>query len=400
MKAIFHRRLRNTGIEVLLCLSLTAFPTLAMAQAGRLDPSFGKNGIFSDSFGNNNGSNFATVVALQSDGKIVVGGEIGNLGGIIRLNTNGTLDSSFGSGGLVTMKFRVLSNVVTGLAIQPDGKIVISGTGVPGGGDLERLNPNGTLDTSFGSGGRVFTFPQNPGPLVLQPDGKIVLDLGSQMRRFEPNGQLDTTFGNNGTAPLLVPTGLATRAFVLDASGRFLVSALDRYTSDGSLDTSFGTFGQVAVLAPGATAVQLDARILTAGTITTKLTLSGATSGFGLDRVNTDGTADLLFGTRGAVATVFPGAPQATANAVAVQSNTAILAAGEAGNSTTSSFALARYLSSGQLDPSFGSGGRVMTSFGNVLASISAMVIQTDGNIVVVGSAGNSSWEVARYLGQ
>ncbi len=354
--------------------------------------------------------NFATVVALQSDGKIVVGGEIGNSGGVIRLNTNGTLDHSFGTGGIVELKFRVIDNVVTGMAIQPDGKILVSGTGIPGGGALDRLNSDGSPDTSFGNSGSVFLFPMTPGPLVLQPDGKIVVGSAtpgniegspvSQMQRFTSEGQLDTTFGTGGTAPLL-----NSGAITLQSDGKFLVASLDRYNSNGSLDNTFGAFGLVAVLAGGSIAEQSDTRVVTAGSITTKLSTAGNTTGFGLERLNSDGSIDTTFGTHGVVATNFPSAPQTAASALAIQSNGEIVAAGEAGsnagNQQTGSFALARYLSTGKLDTTFGNQGRVTTSFGSgANAGISAITIQTDGKIVVVGNANGSSWEVARYLGQ
>jgi len=391
---------------VMTCVVL-ATATMAVAQAGHLDPTFANKGIFSDSF--STGTNVATVVALQSDGKIVVGGEIGNFGGVLRLNTNGTLDNSFGTGGVVQLKFRVIDNIVTGMAIQPDGKILVSGTGIPGGGDLDRLNPDGSFDTSFGNNGSVFLFPMTPGPLVLQPDGKIVVGSAttgsiegsptSQMQRFSSDGQLDTTFGTGGTAPLL-----SSGAITLQSDGKFLVASLDRYNSNGSLDASFGTFGQVAALAGGSTAVQTDGRIVTAGSITTKLSTAGNSTGFGLQRFNSDGSIDTSFGRRGAVATNFPNSPQTGAGALAIQSNGEIVAAGEAGsggNQPTGTFALARYLSTGKLDTTFGGGGRVTTGFGSgAAATISAIAIQTDGKIVAVGNANGTSWEVARYLGR
>ena len=73
------------ALSILGCIVLAAASTLAVAQAGHLDPTFANHEIFSDSF--SNGTNVATVVALQSDGKIFVGGEIGKFGGVIRLNT-------------------------------------------------------------------------------------------------------------------------------------------------------------------------------------------------------------------------------------------------------------------------------------------------------------------------
>jgi uncharacterized delta-60 repeat protein len=388
--------------RVLTYVILAATSTIAVAQAGHLDPTFGQNGIFTDSF--SGGTNAATVVALQSDGKILVGGEIGNLGGVIRLNTNGTVDTSFGSAGIVTIRFRDVQNIATGIAVQTDGKILVGGTGLPGGGQLVRLNTNGSLDTTFNSGGSVFIFPGNPGPIIVQPDGRIVLSEAAfevaQLQRFDSNGQLDTSFGSSGTAPLI-----SAGAIALQSDGKFVISSqqVARYNSNGSLDTTFGILGQAPAL-PNAvfgTAVQTNEQIVTAGNVTSSISLGGNSSGFGLMRFSSNGLPDIFFGSHGGVITSFPASPQAGANALAIQSNGALVAAGSAGTTNASSFALARYLSQGQLDTTFGTGGRVTTNFGSgTVASISAIALQVDGKIVAVGSVNNSNFTVARYLVQ
>lgn len=381
---------------------LAAASTIAVAQAGHLDPTFAHNGIFTDTF--SGGTNTATVVALQSDGKILVGGEIGNLGGVIRLNTNGTVDTSFGSAGIVTIRFRDVQNIATGIAVQTDGRILVGGTGLPGGGQLVRLNTNGGLDTTFGRGGSVFIFPGNPGQIVVQPDGRIVLGEAAfgvtQLQRFDSDGQLDTSFGSGGTAPLI-----SAGAIALQSDGKFVISSLPvaRYNSNGGLDTTFGIMGQVPALpnAVSATAVQTNGQIVTAGSVTSSISLGGNSTGFGLMRFASNGLPDFFFGTRGGVITSFPGSPQAGANALAIQSNGDLVAAGSAGTAHASSFALARYLSQGQLDTTFGTGGRVTTSFGSgTVASISAITLQIDGKIVAVGSVNNGNFTVARYLVQ
>ncbi len=388
--------------RLLTCMVVIAASTIALAQAGHLDPTFGQNGIFSDSF--NGGTVMATVVALQSDGKIVVGGENRNFGAVIRLNRNGTLDTSFGSAGVVNLNFRVIENVVTGLAIQPNGEILVSGTGIPGGGQLYRLEINGNVDTAFGNGGSVFIFPGNPGQIVLQPDGRIVLtEFGggvTQMQRFESNGQLDSSFGSGGTAPLL-----GAGAITLQSDGTYLVSSnpVAKYKGNGSLDTNFGIQGQAAAL-PNATsdiAVQTNARIVTAGSVTTALGLTGNSTGFGLLRFLSIGLLDITFGNRGGVSTSFPGLSQAAASSLAIQSNGELVVAGSAGTGSVQSFALARYLGNiGQLDSTFGTGGLVTTSFGNTKATISSIVLQADGKIVAVGNVNSGTYTVARYLVQ
>jgi hypothetical protein len=119
--------------------------------------------------------------------------------------------------------------------------------------------------------------------------------------------------------------------------------------------------------------------------------------------------ATLPFGTKGGVVTAFPGMNIGGTATVALQTNGDIVAAGNAGfapsnqSQFTSSFALARYLSGGQLDTAFGNEGRVSTSFGSTnVAFIAAMVIQNHGKIVVAGETGDAggSIAVARYLAQ
>lgn len=408
-----------TGLSLLgallMWLALSS-ASMAFAQAGRLDTSFATGGIFSDNF--NGATGFATAVALQTDGKIVAVGESGTFGEsegdgeVVRLNTNGTLDTGFGSGGVVTIRCADFENEIVGVAIQTDGKIVASCAAGIGESELVRLNTNGSFDSSFGNGGFVgLELSAHPGPLVLQPDGKIVvLESGgnaTQMQRFNTNGQLDTTFGSGGAAALAF-TGSAIQ---LLSDGKFLVTTFGfaagevaRYNSNGSLDTSFGISGQSAALAAPGIAVQANGAIVLAGSIITQTALTGNSSGFGIARLNQGGAIDGTFGKHGAVVTPFLGFTVASAFPLTIQSNGDIVAAGTAssgGNQPVGSFALARYLSNGGLDSSFGTGGLVTTSFGTGTdASIGGIVIQSDGKIVVAGNNSQGEFVVARYLGQ
>jgi len=123
-------QLRKIKLKTITCVALVAGAALsalsspAMAQAGKLDPTFGAGGLFVESARQ---FNLGAAVALQKDGKIVAGGQIGFFNtGVIRLNSNGTLDSSFGTGGTVTsiLEGKDAGTQVFGLAIQSDGKIV------------------------------------------------------------------------------------------------------------------------------------------------------------------------------------------------------------------------------------------------------------------------------------
>ena len=425
------------GIAILI-----VFTGICMSQAGQLDSSFATGGIFITS-DTQAFDAVADAIALQSDGKIVIGGEISSLAGILRLMPNGTLDSSFGNGGTITI------NVPTGLgggvqvigvAIQTDDKILAGISIINSDGtesfNLARLNPSGNLDASFGSGGLVTTLPfgqqRSPTVLALQADGKTILAGDGVMARYATDGQLDLTFGSDGVAVL---ASSSVRAIAIQRNRQILVGGggpardsfppslqtvsvaglITRYNPNGSVDTNFGTSGQVACLAPiSAILAQSNGMILVAGGITSKLVLPPGTNdiGFGLVRYNNNGSLDLTFGKRGVVVTDFgKSAPVAEAFVLREQLNGEILAAGAAGQqplgfqSAPSSFALVRYMTAGALDTSFGSGGKITTAFGSNTASISAFVLQSDGKIVATKNSGANSQQgfvnnivVARYL--
>src|SRR5438552_13266724 len=161
---------------------------VAEAAAGDLDPTFGTGGMVMTDI--NRSTDIAQAVAVQADGKLVVVGQTykhNDFSGedfvVTRYNTDGTLDNSFGSGGKVRTDFPGLAAVPSSVVIQPDGKIVVAGGAFPlftflGNFEVVRYNPNGSLDTSFGDGGIVTTtFPGDGSyafALALQPDGKII----------------------------------------------------------------------------------------------------------------------------------------------------------------------------------------------------------------------------------
>jgi uncharacterized delta-60 repeat protein len=420
----------------LACAIVVASSTVAMAQAGQLDSTFGTGGIFTTSFVQTDAT-MDIAAAIQSDGKIVVGGSTPGGAALARLNTNGTLDSSFGTGGIVNNSFDNVLGLVVGIAIQSDGKILAFAPGFEGGA-LGRFNVDGSVDSSFGGDGFAVSKALDSGPgirsaLALQADGKILVTGSGQIGRFTSEGQLDATFGSSGIAPLSNP--IAT-AIALQSDGKILVatgfgpptqlfaspslpnsqaSAIARYNTDGSLDTTFGISGQAACVASAsAIAIQSDGKIVVAGGITSQLLTTGNQTGFGLVRYNSNGKVDGTFGKAGGVITGFGNTfPAGSAFALAIQSNGDIAVAGQAGSSSgngfgSSSFALARYTSKGKLDTSFGSKGTVTTAVGQGnISFVSALVLQSDGKIVVAGNFGPPAQEgfvdnfaIARYLAQ
>src|SRR5262245_24776778 len=290
--------------------------------------------------------------------------------GLVNGQTTGTLDASFGTGGRVTTTIAGNSDFVRGVVIQPDGKIVAAGTAL---GDLgsdfavTRYNTDGTLDTSFGVRGIVTTdFGGNfegAWSVALQTDGKIV-------------------------AAGLTVNGINS-------------FALARYHSDGTPDASFGTGRRVTTGVPNVSAtafsvaLQPDEKIVVAGWAS----IDGGAD-FALARFNSTGTLDTSFGTGGRVVTDFPdsqGLSLASVLSVAVQPDGKNVAAGDAKLDGKYDFTLARYNTNGTLDASFGTGGRVITDFGGGDDGAEAVALQPDGKIVAAGFARGVDFGLARY---
>jgi uncharacterized delta-60 repeat protein len=322
---------------------------------GSLDTSFSGDGKAFADFGAT-----AQVFAgtIQPDGKIVVAGRAylsPTRFAVARFNADGSLDTSFGSGGKVTTNFGVGGyqnhHEANGLVIQPDGKILVSGSG--GAYQLlARYNANGTLDTSFDGDGKVIRnsglSQAGLGGLALQPDGKILAVGGTPFQgvglilRYNPDGSLDTSFGASGVVQHPHITTFV-RGVALQSDGRIIVSGgrdwkASRLNSDGSLDTSFAGTGSVQVVPSGA-ALSTDLLLQPDG----KIVMSGyneSTGNFITARVNSDGTMDTTWGGGAAAAsnvTVAPPPPGASTSvsALDVASVQQLLSEPEAKNTWT-----------------------------------------------------------------
>jgi uncharacterized delta-60 repeat protein len=245
-----------------------------MSNPGDLDTTFGTGGRVTTDFSNN--SDVGRCVALQPDGKIILGGyaRIGSNDNfaLARYNSNGSLDTTFGTNGRVTTDFSNNTDQGYSVALQPDGKIILGGFTLVGSNrnfGLARYYENGSLDTTFGTNGRVTTdFSNNTDQgysVALQPDGKIILGgyayIGSNnnfaLARYNSNGSLDTTFGTNGRVTTdFSNNNDASWSVALQPDGKIILGgyarigsndnfALARYYENGSLDTTFGTNGRV-----------------------------------------------------------------------------------------------------------------------------------------------------------
>lgn len=405
-------------IAMLAVAALLTSSTLAMAQAGSLDASFGNGGIVTTP-----NTSDGRAMAIQSDGKIVVAGQATLPNGtpefaVARYNTDGSLDAAFGTGGIAGLPTDN-GGPAFGVAIQNDGKIV---TAAPTDLDIFvfRFNPDGMLDDGFGSAGRVrlgvFAVGSSTGGVAVQSDGNILVAVDVLVRLL-PDGQFDPSFGTGGKAPLLS----SAQALLLLGNGQTLVmsdfvlhtSGVAQYNGDGSLDLSFGTAGQGPNLGGrSAIAALSNGQFVLVGALTSGPSFGVKPQGFVVVRYNSDGTIDTSFGTRGAVVTTFPSNDFSGASAVAVQSSGEIVAAGFTAATNclcgqqASDFALARYTADGQLDATFGTNGLVVTSFNGDSASINALAIQSDGKIVALGRdkpaafGSPNPFTLARYLSQ
>jgi uncharacterized delta-60 repeat protein len=384
-----------------------------LLSAGALDPSFGSGGTVTTVL--KSGSQ-ANAVAIQSDGKIVAVGNGGASlhGGYVELaryNTDGTLDTSFGSSGKVETKFG--GGPVDAVAIQPDGKIVVSG------GLLMRYNANGTLDTTFGSKGTVTpSFEMKGlGIEVLNGVAEIVGAGGVGLSntndafavaRYNPSGSLDSSFGNGGEVITDITSSYDDgNAVAIQTDGKILVAgnsngrldaaeiAVVRYNTNGSLDSSFG-IGGIAQTAVGAgrgyaIALQSDGKIVVAGQgLGSYSGVHGAVA-----RYTASGAADTSFGAgAGYVVTPMTGTNNDYFDGVAVQGNGQIVGVGNNAPPSGGSSGLVRYNTDGTLDNTFGNGGIVVPTFGG---ADSGVAIQADGKIVVSCYNGGN-FGVARYL--
>jgi uncharacterized delta-60 repeat protein len=386
-----------------------SFAVARYSSDGTLDSSFGQGGTVKPAFRDFSVGSHATSVALQSDGKIVAAGWLGGGGsypffGLARYNSDGTLDSSFGNGGEVTTKFG-LTDEIDSVAVQSDGKIVVAGRmrygidGSPYKFALARYNTDGTLDTTFGPGGLVITFFSTDAGahgMALQSDGKIVVagDVGMQdfaLARYNTDGSLDSSFGQSGEVTTAFGSSAAAYGVALQSDGKILAAgfttttgsnpdafALARYNSEGTLDSSFGQGGEVTTafgsgyLAARSLAVQGDGSIVAAG-------FADNGNSFAVVRYTSTGALDSSFGQGGLVTT-----PGGEANSVALESDGKIVIAG----TDSGSFAVARYGRNGTLDSSFGQGGMVLTSVGTSSYTFAqGLALQSDGKMVVAGFA-------------
>ena len=429
-----HGRISRCLLVLVLMLLTTSLPSSALATSSGLDSSFGTDGKITTDF--LDGSDVGRSVAIQADGKIVVAGFAFNGSNgdfaVVRYTTTGSLDSTFGTGGKVATDFSEANETGSSVAIQADGKIVVAGTlssDIDSNSDfaVTRYNVDGSLDETFGPDrtGKLttdfFGDTDSANAVAIQADGKIVVAgsvaNGSNyfgVARYNPNGSLDETFGPDGTGKVATDffgTFQLANAMAIQADGKIVVAghllvgsnnnfdwAVVRYNPNGSLDETFGPdhngklttdfFGSIDGCF--AVAIQADGKIVVAGFAVSN---SNGDGDLAVARYTTTGSLDPTFDTDGKLTTDFAGTAE-LGIAVATQADGRLVVAGyletgitNADGFPTHDFAVVRYTATGSLDPTFATGGKATTDFAGASDIGFAAAIQADGKIVVAGSA-------------
>jgi uncharacterized delta-60 repeat protein len=407
--------------KALLSFAVIFGTNLAHAQAGSLDPTFGRGGKVVSSFGS---PVVVANAALQSDGKILVliSNDFMNFA-LVRFLSNGSVDTSFGAGGVAQTIFANF-NFPGSVAIQSDGKIVV--TGIATNNEVNyrfaaaRFNADGSLDSTFGVGGQATAAVAGllaESVSLIQPDGKILLagavliprrPARLAMARFNAHGSLDSSFGINGTLEQTSAVAFVS-GVAINAAGNILVeagSAIAAFNLNGAVLPQV-TPAPISASSHGgaghsATAFQPDGRFVFA-----KSLLEGNF------RARDSDTQVLRFTATGAIDPTFSspvfdfvgeGGNNTFDNTAAVAglpNGQIVLGASHADPAFTNEvFALARLNANGSLDPAFGSGGIVTTNLGGV-EGIAAILLQPNGKIIAIGTANNfADVALARYLAQ
>jgi uncharacterized delta-60 repeat protein len=416
-------------------LTRDGFFVARLQGQGSLDPSFDGDGKAFTEFSANDSARARAMAFVPGGMLMVVGSAITNPGNtdfaLARYNlADGSLDASLDQDGRKTQDVAERSSAAAAAAIQADGKIVLAGScynGATHAFALARLNANGVLDPTFGSGGKVVVpfgeFRSEARAVVIQPDGRIVA-AGSTaddiaVVRLNPNGTLDSSFDGDGIATTSFSTNLdVANAVTLQPDGKIVVAgstfnganndfAVVRYRTNGTLDASFNLTGKATTTfgtndeSAAAVKIQADGKIVAAG-----YALVGGRGDFAAVRYNPNGARDASFGTSGRVTTAIES--QAFGGGLALQPDGKILIAGyalltDAGGQTASiDLAVVRYGTNGEPDNTFGSGG-VATTTSGVGQLGAAVALQPDGKILVGGIRINSDTDrfepaVVRFL--
>lgn len=464
-RRVFDARPACESLEDRMLLATGVISTLG---ASRLDSSFGVGGKLTSASARQGASTdaatfSAAAVALQLDGKIVVVGTIDQGGGnqniaVARFQSNGSFDLSFGTAGMTVIGFDLGGNradIASGLAIQPNGRIVVVGSAeIDSSGDrnfaVARLLTNGKLDTTFsGDGKQTVAFDRGgnrqdtASGVAVQADGKIVIvgtatmstsgDTDFAIARLHSSGLLDSTFDSDGkqTVAIQPGSGLADIAssIAIDGGNRIIVAgssrtsssgghdfAVVKLTTNGSLDRTFDFDGRATIAFD--LGGQNDDRATSLGVQNGKIVVGGfaqidgqGNDDFAITRLNSNGSLDRTFDGDGKATVSFDvgGDKQDRAASLAIQANGQIVLAGSVQMDASGDFdfAVVRLNGNGGRDTTFDGDGKGTIAFdrgGSKADFATGVVIQPNGRIVIAGraqktSAGDFEFALTRLFG-
>jgi len=385
----------------------------ALLNGAGLDANFGNNGLATMDFG---GSDSGTAVALVSGGKVLMAGRAWNGNdydfGVVRFNSNGTLDTSFGNSGMAVTDLGSMFDTPYAMAVQTNGKIVVVGQTEGVGYDfgIVRYNSDGTLDEGFGDMGKVVVdFGESYDlayGVTVHASGKITVagtacDGGFRVGlvQLNSNGSLDDTFGDGGKVITSYGSMDLEGYTLISMGGKLLVGGyaydwdnnashvmLARYNSDGSLDTSFSGDGIVVSDLGNSDesihglALMADGSIVAAGT---------GGGDYLVAKYSADGVLDDSFGNHGKVMIDFVGGYD-VAHSIGV-SGTKVVIAGAADMGGDLDMGLVRLNADGSADTTFGPAGQVVLNLGSWDDEAMDMKVESDGNLMVGGWTVNSN---------
>jgi uncharacterized delta-60 repeat protein len=338
--------------ETLSVPAIEALENRCLLSAGDLDPTFGDGGKWIPSPDSPPGFLVPTDLAVQPDGKLLYTGiGLTDVGTVVRLMPNGTVDTSFGDNGIAKSGFGPYISDPIAVAVGPGGKIAVAGFAgpyrqeLPNQATLVLYDSNGKVDTAFDNDGVVNApqFSRGFADVAFQSDGKI-LALGEKLVRYNTDGTLDQTFGGgDGIADV------SGKELLVDASGNIDVLgyfALFRFTSAGVLDTSFNGSGVVPSVKGNDFALAPDGDLIVVG--------NGPYASL-VTRFNSNGSLDKTFGSNGNV-TVFAGTQIAITDSDIYIGGTA-----SDSNLPHEQLELHALKQSGAIDTAFGNGGQVLS---------------------------------------
>ncbi len=385
----------NTTFSLLLIL----YSISGRCQQYELDPDFGSNGIVATPFDGSSSLTAGHVCALQNDGGIIVGGVTSQNMLVLRYTTTGLLDSTFSEDGFVETDFFGNDDRIADVEIQTDGKIVVVGTIVNGSGHPEiglvRYNTDGTLDNTFGGDGKVHTAIGSPSSawgyaLKILPSGKILVIADFYILRYEMNGNLDLSFGTNGK--IFVDYFTEIRSLTTEPDGNILLVGASTFTwlgnfyiaridTNGVFDNNFGIAGEVLFnVCPDESIEYRTAHSVLSLENGNILVGGNCENKFAILRLFSNGQVDSTFGIDGVRRTALFSS-DSDHQSLALQDDDKIIVGGKYGK-----FSILRLNSDGSVDSTLNQDGIYSSTLND---DPDYLIMQTDHKIIQVGASQN-----------